>query len=166
MKCGASQSVERNSPGSPYEMMERALSLSGQTCISISPEVMPIRPQSQGHCATWFARPRAAHSKWNPLPRVGVRRPLRMGRGCPRRELECALFVNVSQTCRFWGVSPRQSNTWLHHYSEHGLKDLKFGSRKPHLAIPLHIVLSSSESALNANTDPFASAKDAETTIF
>jgi len=50
---------------------------------------------------------------------------------------------NVSQTCRFFGVSRRQFYTWLHRYREHGLeglKNLKSGSRKPHLATPPHIV--------------------------
>jgi len=50
---------------------------------------------------------------------------------------------NVSQTCRFFGVSRRQFYTWLKRYREHGLeglKNLKSGSRKPHLATPPHIV--------------------------
>jgi transposase len=50
---------------------------------------------------------------------------------------------NVSKTCRFFGVSRRQFYTWLHRYREHGLeglKNLKSGSRKPHLATPPHIV--------------------------
>jgi transposase InsO family protein len=50
---------------------------------------------------------------------------------------------NVSQTCRYFGVSRRQFYTWLHRYREHGLeglKNLKSGSRKPHLATPPHIV--------------------------
>jgi len=50
---------------------------------------------------------------------------------------------NVSQTCRFFGVSRRQFYTWLKRYREQGLeglKNLKSGSRKPHLATPPHIV--------------------------
>src|SRR5215472_15514343 len=50
---------------------------------------------------------------------------------------------NVSKTCRFFGVSRRQFYTWLERYREHGLeglKNLKSGSRKPHLATPPHIV--------------------------
>ena len=50
---------------------------------------------------------------------------------------------NVSQTCRFFGVSRRQFYTWLKRYREHGLeglKNLKSGSSKPHLATPPHIV--------------------------
>ena len=50
---------------------------------------------------------------------------------------------NVSQTCRFFGVSRRQFYTWLRRYREQGLeglKNLKSGSRKPHLATPPHIV--------------------------
>lgn len=50
---------------------------------------------------------------------------------------------NVSQTCRFFGVSRRQFYTWLHRYREQGLeglKNLKSGSRRPHLATPPHIV--------------------------
>src|SRR6266536_1290589 len=50
---------------------------------------------------------------------------------------------NVSQTCRFFGVSRRQFYTWLHRYREQGLeglKNLKSGARKPHLATPPHIV--------------------------
>ena len=46
---------------------------------------------------------------------------------------------NVSQTCRFSGVSRRQFYTWLHRYREQGLeglKNLKSGSRRPHLATP------------------------------
>ena len=46
---------------------------------------------------------------------------------------------NVSQTCRFFGVSRRQFYTWLHRYREQGLeglKNLKSGSRRPHLATP------------------------------
>jgi transposase len=48
----------------------------------------------------------------------------------------------VSQTCRFFGISRRQFYTWLKRYREHGLeglKNLKSGSRKPHLATPPHI---------------------------
>jgi len=48
---------------------------------------------------------------------------------------------NVSQTCRFFGVSRRQFytwlTTWLTRYREQGpegFKNLKSGSRKPHLA--------------------------------
>ena len=50
---------------------------------------------------------------------------------------------NVSQTCRFFGVSRRQFYTWLRRYREQGLeglKNLKSGSRRPHLATPPHIV--------------------------
>jgi len=50
---------------------------------------------------------------------------------------------NVNQICRFFGVSRRQFYTWLKRYREHGLeglKNLKSGSRKPHLATPPHIV--------------------------
>jgi transposase InsO family protein len=50
---------------------------------------------------------------------------------------------NVSKTCRFFGVSRRQFYTWLKRYREQGLeglKNLKSGSRKPHLAPPPHIV--------------------------
>ena len=50
---------------------------------------------------------------------------------------------NVSRTCRFFGVSRGQFYTWLRRYRQHGLeglKNLKSGSRKPHLATPPHIV--------------------------
>jgi transposase-like protein len=50
---------------------------------------------------------------------------------------------NVSRTCRFFGVSRGQFYTWLRRYREHGLeglKNLKSGARKPHLATPPHIV--------------------------
>jgi transposase InsO family protein len=50
---------------------------------------------------------------------------------------------NVSQTCRFFGVSRRQFYTWLRRYRDQGLeglKNLKSGSRRPHLATPPHIV--------------------------
>ena len=50
---------------------------------------------------------------------------------------------NVSRTCRFFGISRGQFYTWLRRYRKHGLeglKNLKSGSRKPHLATPPHIV--------------------------
>jgi transposase len=50
---------------------------------------------------------------------------------------------NVSQTCRFFGISRGQFYIWLRRYRQQGLeglKNLKSGSRKPHLATPPHIV--------------------------
>ena len=62
---------------------------------------------------------------------------------------------NVSQSCRFFGVSRRQFYTWLHRYRGQGLeglKNLRSGSRRPHLATP------PSASAPSASTAPSAFA--------